>query len=156
MLLPSDHLNKIQLSNIYVVLDAIVENSNLSKCVSDHWIKAANDLMATNDEEKQLVALNLYNALKCKDELIQLSKSYSEFTQELREKYCEVTGYSKMTEIDVVDCWLNDCYVSNPYAINAVLCIEDLPTIVYAYNNIIENGKLYEFFNKKGTLVWNY
>lgn len=156
MLLPFDYLNKIQLFNIYVVLDAIVENSNLSRCVSDHWIKAANDLMATNDEEKQLVALNLYNALECKDELIQLSKSYSGFTQELRERYCEVTGYSKMTEIDVVDCWLNDCYVSNPYAINAVLCIEDLPTIVYAYNNIIENGKLYEFFNKKGTLVVCY
>lgn len=29
--------------------------------------------MATNDEEKQLAALDLYNALKCKDELIQLS-----------------------------------------------------------------------------------
>lgn len=156
MLLPFDYLNKIQLSNIYVVLDTLVENSNLSKCVSDHWINAANGLMATNDEEKQLAALDLYNALKCKDELIQLSKSYSGFTQELKEKYCEVTGYSKMTEIDVVDCWLNDCYVGNPYAINAVLCIEDLSTIVYAYNNIIENGKLYEFFNKKGTLVVCY
>ena len=99
MLLPFDYLNKIQLSNIYVVLDTLVENSNLSKCVSDHWINAANGLMATNDEEKQLAALDLYNALKCK---------------------------------------------------------EDLSTIVYAYNNIIENGKLYEFFNKKGTLVVCY
>ena len=156
MLLPFDYLNKIQLFNIYVVLDAIVENSNLSKCVSDHWIKAANGLMATNDEEKQLAALDLYNALKCKDELIQLSKSYSGFTQELKEKYCEVTGYTKIIEKDVVDCWLNDCYAANSYAINAVLCIEDIPTIVYAYNNIIGNDKLYEFFNKKGTQVVCY
>ena len=59
MLLPFDYLNKIQLSNIYVVLDTLVENSNLSKCVSDHWINAANGLMATNDEEKQLAALDL-------------------------------------------------------------------------------------------------
>lgn len=149
MLLPFDYLNKIQLSNIYVVLDTLVENSNLSKCVSDHWINAANGLMATNDEEKQLAALDLYNALKCKDELIQLSKSYSGFTQELKEKYCEVTGYSKMTEIDVVDCWLNDCYVGNPYAINAVLCIEDLSTIVYAYNNIIEMVSCMNFLIKR-------
>lgn len=156
MLLPFEHLNKIQLSNIYVILDAIVENNNLSKCVSEHWIKAANGLMATNDEEKQLAALNLYNALKCTDKLVKLSKSYHGFTQQLKEKYCEVTGYGKIVETDVVDCWLNDCYTSNPYAINAVLCIENLATINYAYNKILESDKLYEFFNKKGKLVVCY
>ncbi|WP_285828250.1 ATP-binding protein [Bacteroides acidifaciens] len=156
MLLPFEHLNKIQLSNIYVILDAIVENNNLSKCVSDYWINAANDLMATNDDEKKLAALNLYNALKCKDELTQLSKSYNGFSKELKEKYCEVTGYGKIVETDVVDCWLNDCYTGNPYAINAVLYIEDLTTIIYAYNKILDDDKLYEFFNKKEALVVRY
>lgn len=158
MLLPFEYLNKIQLSNIYVILDAIVENNNLSKCVSAHWIEAANELMATDDDEKWLAALNLYNALKCTDELIKLSKSYCGFTQQLKEKYCEVTGYGKFVETDVVDCWLNDCYTGNPYAINAVLCIEDLATIIYAYNKILEDDKLYEFFNKKGhwSFVMNY
>ena len=156
MLLPFEYLNKIQLSNIYVILDAIVENNNLSKCVSAHWIEAANELMATDDDEKWLAALNLYNALKCTDELIKLSKSYCGFTQQLKEKYCEVTGYGKFVETDVVDCWLNDCYTGNPYAINAVLCIEDLATIIYAYNKILEDDKLYEFFNKKGALVVCY
>ena len=156
MLLPFEHLNKIQLSNIYVILDAIVENNNLSKCVSDYWINAANDLMATNDDEKKLAALNLYNALKCKDELTQLSKSYNGFSKELKEKYCEVTGYGKIVETDVVDCWLNDCYTGNPYAINAVLYIEDLTTTIYAYNKILDDDKLYEFFNKKEALVVCY
>lgn len=156
MQLPFDQLNKIQLSNIYVILDAIVENNNLSKCVSDHWINAANDLMAIDDDEKRLAALNLYNALKCTGELIQLSKLYRGFTQKLKEKYCEVTGYGKIVEKDVVDCWLNDCYIGNPYAINAVLNIEDLATIIYAYNKILEDDKLYEFFNKKGALIVCY
>lgn len=49
----------------------------------------------------------------------------------------------------VVDCWLNDCYISNPYAINAVLYIEDLPTLIYAYSKIIEDGKLCEFLMKR-------
>ena len=128
----------------------------MSKCVSAHWIEAANELMATDDDEKWLAALNLYNALKCTDELIKLSKSYCGFTQQLKEKYCEVTGYGKFVETDVVDCWLNDCYTGNPYAINAVLCIEDLATIIYAYNKILEDDKLYEFFNKKGALVVCY
>lgn len=156
ILLPLDHLNNIKLFNIYVILDAIAEKDKQSKCIADYWHKAANDLMATGIIEKQLAALDFYNALKCRDELIQLSKSYNQFTNELKDKYCEVTGYSKIVENDVVNCWLNDCYVSNPYAINAVLYIEDLPTIIYAYNKILKEDKLHEFFNKRGTLVVCY
>lgn len=37
--------------------------------------------MGTDDNENKLAALNLYNALKCVDELIQLSESYSYFTK---------------------------------------------------------------------------
>lgn len=156
MLLPFDHLNKIQLFNIYVVLDAIVKEGKLSKRVSEHCVNAATVLMSSDDNEKKLAALNLYSALKCTVKLIQLSKSYNGFPQGLKEKYCEVTGYGKIVEKNVVDCWLNDCYAGNPHAINAVLSIEDIPTMAYAYNCIIENDKLYEFFNKKGALVVCY
>lgn len=156
MIFRFEQLNKIQLSNIYVVLDATFKANKLSKCVSDYWTKAASVLMETGDSEKQLAALDFYDALECKNELIQLSTLYSDFTKELKEKYCEITGYGKFTENDVIDCWLTDCYSGNPYAINAVLLIEDLPKIIYAYSKIIENGKLYEFFNKKGALAIMY
>lgn len=155
IMLPFEHLNKIQLSNIYVILDAIVEESKLSEYASDYWVNAANNLMGTGDNEKQLAALNFYNALGCEEKLIQLSKSYNGFSQELKNKYCEITGYRQFIEESVVDCWLEGCYVGNPYSINAVLHIEDLPTIAYAYNKI-NNGKLYEFLNNKGKLLVCY
>lgn len=156
IMLPLEQLNKLQLSNIYVTIDAIVEENKLSKCVSDYWVNAANDLMATDNNEKKLAALNLYSALKCTDELIQLSRSYSGLSKELKEKYCEITGYKQFVDKNVVDCWLDDCYKSNPYAINAVLCIEDTAIMTYAYGRIFENGKLYNFFNKDGALVVCY
>lgn len=150
--LPLDKLNKIQLSNVTVTLDAIVEAKKHSEGIYTYWRHAANDLMETEDNENKLAALNLYSALKCTDELIRLSASYSGFTKNIKEKYCEVTGYMKIADNSVVDCWLNDCNIKNHYAINAVLYIEDLPTLIYAYNKLIEDGKLFDFFNKKGTL----
>lgn len=108
--------------------------------------------MQTGDEEKQLVALSLYNALKNEDELVKLSGSYSRFTERVKEKYCEVTGYGKFTNNNVVDCWLDSCYASDSYAINAVLFIMDGPTIIYAYNKITEANKLGDFFNHNRTL----
>lgn len=156
MILLFDQLNKIQLSNIYVILDTISKAKKLSKYVSDYWTEAANYLMKSCDNKKRLAALDFYNALECKKELIQLSTLYSNFTRDLKEKYCEITGYSQFTEKEVVDCWLNGCYISNPYAINAVLCIKDFDTLIYAYNKILEDNKLHEFFNKKGALVVCY
>ena len=156
IILSHDKLNKIQLSNVTVTLDAIVEVKKHSDGIYNYWRQAANYLMGTDDNENKLAALNLYNALKCVDELIQLSESYSYFTKKLKEKYCEVTGYMRIADNRVVDCWLNDCYISNPYAINAVLYIEDLPTLIYAYSKIIEDGKLCEFFNEKGSLAVFY
>ena len=152
IILSHDKLNKIQLSNVTVTLDAIVEAKKHSDGIYNHWGQAANYLIGTDDNENKLAALNLYNALKCVDELIQVSESYSYFTKKLKEKYCEVTGYMRIADYRVVDCWLKDCYISNPYAINAVLYIEDLPTLIYAYSKIVEAGKLYEFFNEKGSL----
>lgn len=150
--LPLDKLNKVQLSNVTITLDAIVEAEKNSDGIYQYWRQAANYLMETDDNENKLAALNLYNALKCVDKLIQLSESYSYFTQKLKEKYCEVTGYMRIADNRVIDCWLKDCYISNPYAINAILNIEDLPTLIYTYSRIIEDGKLYEFFNEKGSL----
>lgn len=156
IILSHNKLNKIQLSNVTVTLDAIVEAKKQSKDIYNYWRLAANDLMETEDNEKKLAALNLYSTLKCADELIRLSASYSGFTNKIKEKYCEVTGYMRIADNDVVDCWLNGCYVSNPYAINAVLCIEELDILIYAYNRILEDNKLNEFFNKKGALVVCY
>ncbi|WP_373233857.1 NACHT domain-containing protein [Bacteroides thetaiotaomicron] len=153
---PADSLNKIQLANISAILEAIVKENKLGKDLSDHWTEDANSLMKTDDDEKLLSALNLYQALRSEEELIHLSKSYKVFTKGVKEKYCEVTGYGKITDTDVVDCWLEDCYVSNPYAINAVLHIENLSTINYAYNKIVENDKLRAFFNPKGSLLVYY
>lgn len=156
MILSIEQLNKIQLANIYIILEVIVEANKLDKNVCEHWTNAANILMQTDNKENQLAALNLYNALRSKDELIHLSKSYKDFTKNVKEKYCEVTGYGRFTSKDVVDCWLDSCYVSNPYALNAVLCVEDTSIITYAYNKIIENNKLREFFKSKGTLLVHY
>lgn len=154
--LPHDKLNKIQLSNVTVTLDAIVEAEKNSDGIYTFWKQAANNLMTKDDNEKKLAALNLYSALKCANELKRLSASYSGFTNNLKEKYCEVTGYMRIADNSVVDCWLNDCYISNPYAINAILNIEDLSTLIYAYSRIIEDGKLNEFFNEKGSLAVFY
>ena len=144
------HFNKIQLANICAILEVIVEVDKLDKDLYDYWTCAADNLIQEDDEEKKLAALNLYKALKAWDNLTRLSKEYSAFSQKLKERYCEVTGYGKITDKAVVDCWLNGCFESNPHAINAVLCIEAPSTIAYAYNSIIEANKLNAFFDPKG------
>lgn len=156
MMIPADQLNTIQLANIYAILKVIVEEGKLGEDVSKHWTNAADTLIKTDNEAKQLAALNLYNALNSINNLIKLSESYIGFTKDVKERYCEVTGYGKFTNKNVVNCWLDGCYVNNPFAINAVLCIEDLSTITYAYNKIIDDNKLVEFFNPKGSLCVFY
>ena len=145
-----NYFNKIQLANICAILEVIVEEDKLDKELYDYWTFAADNLIQEEDEEKKLAALNIYKALKAWENLTRLSKEYSVFSQKLKERYCEVTGYGKITDNAVVDCWLNGCFESNPYAINAVLCIEAPTTIAYAYNIIIEANKLNEFFDPKG------
>lgn len=156
LILPFEKLNSIQLANICVILEAIVEEDKLNEEISKYWTGVANNLFREENEEKKLVSLNLYNALNNKDELIQLARSYNGFSKIIKEKYCEITGYGLFTCTDVVNCWLEDCYTNNPYAINAILHIEDPSTILYAYNKIIENNKLQDFFNKEGSLVVCY
>ena len=156
LMTPFVQLNKIQLANIYDILDVINEEDRIDEKVSEYWINAANVLIRDENDEKKIAALNLLYALKDHDNLIQLSKSYSCFSKEVKNKYHEVTGYRRLIDNDVVNCWLDGCYKRNPYAINAVLSIEDTCTITYAYSNIIENNRLREFFDPQGALAVFY
>lgn len=156
-LMPSvEHLSKIQLANICSILEVIVENSKLDKEVSDYWTDAANTLMQKDNEDNQLAALKFHNALKNKEELIRLAGACNSFTEDVKDEYYEVTGYGRFTDRSIVNCWLEGCYTSNPYALNAVLCIEDPSTLYYAYEEIIKANKLSEFFNPRGELFVFY
>ena len=156
-LMPSvEHLNKIQLANICSILEVIVENNKLDKEVSYFWTAAANTLMQTDNKDYQLAALKLYNALKNKEELIRLAGVCNTFTKDIKDKYFEITGYGRFADKAIVDCWLEGCYTSNPYALNAVLCIEEPSTLSYAYKEIIKANKLSEFFDPKGELCVFY
>lgn len=147
----SDQLNKIQLTNIYAILEGLVENNKLDESVIKHWEDAARALMGTKDSEMQQIALNFYYALKDDEELRELASTFNSFTEDVKQKYIEVTGYRKITDKLVIDCWLTYCDKSNPEAINAVLYIDDPESIIYAYNKILSKG-FRDFFNPKGSL----
>lgn len=151
----SDQLNKIQLTNIYAILEGLVENYKLDESVIKHWKDAARALMGTKDSEMQQIALYFYYALKDDEELIMLASTFNSFTEDVKQKYIEVTGYRKITDRLVIDCWLTYCYRSNPEAINAVLYIDDPESIVYAYSEILSKGGR-DFFNPKGSLLVLY
>ena len=153
LMTPFEQLNKIQLTNIYAILEEINEEGRLDEEVSKYWTNAANVLIQDGNDDKKIAALNLFYALKDKENLVHLSKSHSSFSEEVKKKYYEVTGYSRLTDKNVVNCWLDGCYARNPYAINAVLSIEDISIITYAYSSIIENDRLREFFDPQGPLA---
>lgn len=152
LIMPFEILNKIQIANVCTIIDEIAEKCELDNKLYNCWLDAANNLIQDNDGENKLLALRFYKALKNEEKLISLSEKYSDFSKKVKEMYCEVTGYRRLTDSRVVDCWLDGCYEGNPYAINAVLCITNPSTILYAYNKIIENNKLHEFFNPTGIL----
>lgn len=151
----SDQLNKIQLTNIYAILEGLVENNKLDESVIKHWEDAARALMGTKDSEIQQIALNFYYALKDDEELRELASTFNSFTEDVKQKYIEVTGYRKITDKLVIDYWLTYCDKSNPEAINAVLYIDDPESIIYAYNKILSKG-IRDFFNPKGSLLVLY
>jgi len=152
----SEQLNKIQLTNIYAILEGLVEKNKLDDSVIIYWKDAATALMETEDSEKQQIALNFYSALKDDNELIELAKDFNSFTEDVRQKYIEVTGYRKITDRSVIDCWLTDCYESSPYAINAVLYIDDPKSIIYAYKKILKAQRIRVFFKPNGSLFVHY
>ena len=156
LMLPVEQPDKIRLTNISEILKAIVENGKLDKDVSAFWATVANTLMQTDSKDNQLAALKLYSALKNEAELINLSGSCNGFDEIVKDKYYEVTGYGKFTDKSIVECWLKGCFEGNPYAINAVLYIEDSSTLTYVYSEIIKANNLYEFFNPKGDLFVYY
>lgn len=152
LIMPFEILNKIQIANVCTIIDEIAEKCELDNKLYNCWLDAANNLIQDNNDENKLLALRFYKALKNEEKLISLSEKYSDFSKKVKEMYCEVTGYRRLTDSRVVDCWLDGCYEGNPYAINAVLYITNPSTILYAYNKIIENNKLHEFFNPTGIL----
>lgn len=154
--LSTDQLNKIHLSNISAILEVIVEENILNKDVSNYWMGVANNLILDDNEEKKLAALDFYNALKDQDNLIRLSGSFATYSQKVKNRYCQVTEYGRLYQLDVVKCWLEGCYNRNPYAINAVLSIDDPKTMAYAYNKIVEDNKLLAFFDPNGELAVFY
>lgn len=150
---PIEHVkqfNKIQLANICAILEVIADEDKLDKEINDFWTDAADNLILEGEEDKKLASLNLYSALKAWDHLINLLDHYSNFSQRLKERFWEVTGNGIITNKAIVDCWLDGCFERNPYAINAVLYIEDPSTIVYAYRRIVEADKLSVFFEPIG------
>lgn len=151
----SCQLNEIQLTNIYAILEGLVENNKLDENLIEYWKDATTALMETRDSEKQQIALNFYYALKDDKGLRKLASTFNSFTEDVKQKYIEVTGYRKITDMLVIDCWLPDCYKSSPKAINAVLYIDDPESIIYAYNKILTES-IREFFNPKGSLLIFY
>lgn len=151
----SDQLNKIQLTNIYTILEGLVENNKLDDSVVIYWKDAATALMETEDSEKQQIALNFYYALKDDEKLRRLAITFKSFTEDVKQKYIEVTGYRKITDRSVIDCWLTYCDKNSPEAINAVLYIDDPESIIYAYNNLLAK-EIEFFFNPKGSLLVLY
>ena len=151
----SDQLNEIQLTNIYAILGGLVENNKLDESVIKYWKDAATVLMGTKDSKMQQTALNFYYALKDDEELRELASTFNSFTEDVKQKYIEVTGYRKITDKLVIDCWLTYCDKSNPEAVNAVLYIDNPESIIYAYNKILTEG-IREFFNPNGSLLVFY
>jgi len=148
-------LNKIQLTNIYTILEGLIENKKLDKSVIKHWTEAAIALMQSGDSEKKQIALYFYFIFEDDEELIKLVGAFNSFTEDVKQKYIEVTSHLKITDKSVINCWLTYCYKNSPYAINAILYIDDPASIIYAYNEIFEKA-LQNFFNPKGTLLVFY
>ncbi len=147
-------LTTVQLQNIHTILKAITESNELEDSVIKHWTEAANFLMDKEDEYK-LIALRFYSVAKAKIELISLSEKFKEFSKEVKDRYCDVTS-KELSHKSIVDCWLSECYIGNPYAIQAVLDITDTEIMYYAYKKIVDTNNLAMFFTPKGSLsIWH-
>lgn len=152
-----ENLNKIQLYNIYTILEALCKDmQSLDVPVKEYWTNAAKELVKSTDVDKQKNAICILDALQDKTELIELSSSYCSWEQDIRNKYLEVTGYGKIIEQQITKIWIEECYNHNPYAINAILYQTDAETIAYIYQKIVEDNKIDKFLNKKGALSVSY
>lgn len=157
LLVPYENLNKIQLYNIYAILEALCkEMQTLDVSVKEYWTNAAKDLVKSTDVDKQRNAISIFDALLDKAELIELSSSFARWEKDTRNKYIEVTGYGKIAEQQITNIWIEECYKQNPYAINAILYQTDSDVIANLYHKIVEDDKIQEFLNPEGSLSVHY
>lgn len=145
-------LTTISLQNIQTVLEAIVESNKLDEGIKNYWTEAANFLMTKVEDEYKLIALGLYEVVKANDRLNSLSLEFNKFSTEVKERYCDITSRDFVSK-EIIDCWVEECFIGNPHAIQAVLNIRDLNAMAYAYRKIVNAEKLDSFFNPHGPLV---
>lgn len=145
-------LTTISLQNIQTVLEAIVESNDLDEDVKGYWTEAANFFMTKVEDEYKLIALGLYKVVKAKDRFNTLSQEFNKFSTEIKERYCDITSRNFISK-EIINCWLEECFIGNPHAIQAVLNIRDLDAMDYAYQKIVNAEKLDSFFNPHGSLV---
>ena len=157
MLMPTtEHLNKIQLSNISAILEVLAQCDRLSPEVISYWANAAKKLVEKQNSDIQYVSLSIFEAINDIEDLIGLAKKFDTFNSDVKGKYCDITGYNGFTDKNVIQCWINECYQSNPHAINAILCIENTELIISTYKQIVNNNKIEKFFNPAGNLSVHY
>lgn len=157
MLMPTtEHLNKIQLSNISAILEVLAQGNCLPTEVVLYWANAAKKLIENQNSDIQYVSLSIFEAINDIEDLIKLAKKFDTFNSDIKGKYCDITGYNGVTDKNVIQCWINECYQSNPHAINAILCIENTESIISTYKQIVNNNKIEKFFNPVGNLSVHY
>ena len=157
MIMPAtEHLNKIQLSNISAILEVLAQGNCLSAEVISYWANAAKKLVENQNSDIQYVSLSIYEAINDIEGLVGLAKKFDTFNSDIKGKYCDITGYNGFTDKNVIQCWIKECYQSNPHAINAILCIENTELIISTYKQIVNTNKIEKFFNPVGNLSVHY
>lgn len=159
MLMPTtEHLNKIQLSNISAILEVLAQGKGncLSAEVISYWANAAKKLVENQNSDIQYVSLSIFEAINDIEDLIGLAKKFDIFNSDVKGKYCDITGYNGVFDKNVIQCWINECCQRNPHAINAILCIENTELIISTYKQIVNNNKIEKFFNPVGNLSVHY
>lgn len=157
MLMPTtEYLNKIQLSNISAILEVLAQGNCLSAEVISYWANAAKKLVENQNSDIQYVSLSIYEAINDIEGLVGLAKKFDTFNSDIKGKYCDITGYNGFTDKNVIQCWIKECYQSNPHAINAILCIENTELIISTYKQIVNTNKIEKFFNPVGNLSVHY
>ena len=157
MLMPTtEYLNKIQLSNISAILEVLAQGNCLSTEVISYWANAAKKLVENQNSDIQYVSLSIYEAINDIEGLVGLAKKFDTFNSDIKGKYCDITGYNGFADKNVIQCWIKECYQSNPHAINAILCIENTELIISTYKQIVNTNKIEKFFNPVGNLSVHY
>lgn len=146
-------LSSIHLQNMQTILEAVQEENELDNEVRQYWREAANFFMSKDEEEYKLTAIRLYGTVKDIDGIISLSENFKDLSRRVKEEYCDVTRREQWYPKEIIDCWLEECFIGNPHAVQAILSIKDLEALAYAYLRIVNAKKLGVFFSPSGSLV---